>query len=151
MKNKTYKLVRQFKKKYPKTVAFRIEKHSEVIDLHINDDENLLYAFCGQNNVSSLMIINSCVIALTDQRILIGQKKLFGRYYFTTVTPDLYNDLKVRKNLIWSDIEIDTVKENIYISNIDPKGAIEIESVISKFMIEEKQKYGKLNENKNEN
>lgn len=62
--------------------------------------------------------------------------------FFTTITPDMYNDLKVTKNLIWSDIEIDTVKENIYISNIDPAGAIEIETKITEFMMAEKKKYG---------
>ena len=54
----------------------------------------------------------------------------------------MYNDLKVTKNLIWSDIEIDTVKENVYISNIDPAGAIEIETKITEFMMAEKKKYG---------
>lgn len=145
MKKCTYKFVYEFKKKYPKTIAFRTKKHAHVIDLHLNEDEEVIYAFCGQDNVSSFIIINSCVVALTNQRILIGQKRLFWGYYFTTITPDLYNDLKIKKNLLWSDIEIDTVKENVYISNLDPRGAIEIENVISKFMMKEKQKYGQKN------
>ena len=143
MKNNTYKFVGEFMKKFPKTIAFRVKKHAQVVNIHLNKDEKVIYAFCGQNNISSLMIINSCVVALTNQRIIIGQKRLFWGYFFTTITPDLYNDLKVRKNLIWSDIEIDTVKENIYISNLDPRGAIEIENIISNFMMKEKQKYGK--------
>lgn len=146
MKNNTYKFVYEFMKKFPKTIAFRTKKHSQVINLHLNKGEKVIYAFCGQNNVSSFMIINSCVVALTNQRLLIGQKRLLWGYFFTTITPDLYNDLKVRKNLIWSDIEIDTVKENLYISNLDPRGAIEIESVVSNFMMKEKQKYGKKEE-----
>lgn len=145
MKRRTYKFVYEFKKKYPKTIAFRTKKHAHVIDLHLNEDEEVMYAFCGQDNVSSFIIINSCVVALTNQRILIGQKRLLWGYYFTTITPDLYNDLKIKKNLLWSDIEIDTVKENVYISNLDPRGAIEIENVISKFMMKEKQKYGQKN------
>lgn len=145
MKKRTYKFVYEFKKKYPKTIAFRTKKHAHVIDLHLNEDEEVMYAFCGQDNVSSFIIINSCVVALTNQRILIGQKRLFWGYYFTTITPDLYNDLKIKKNLLWSDIEIDTVKEKVYISNLDPRGAIEIENVISKFMMKEKQKYGQKN------
>ena len=55
----------------------------------------------------------------------------------------MYNDLKVRKNLIWSDIEIDTIKENVYISNLSHEGAVEVETVITQFMMEEKKKYGK--------
>ena len=52
-------------------------------------------------------------------------------------------NLKVRKNLIWSDVEIDTIKENVYISNLDPDGAIEIETKITEFMMKEKRKYVK--------
>ncbi|UKI57765.1 MAG: hypothetical protein L6V81_10865 [Clostridium sp.] len=59
----------------------------------------MTYAFCGQNNVSSFNVINSCVVALTNQRILIGQKRILWGYYFTTITPDLYNDLKVKKKI----------------------------------------------------
>lgn len=143
MKRNTYSYVREFKNKYPKTIAFRLKKHSKIIDMHLNENENVIYAFCGQDNVSSFAIVNSCVVALTNQRILIGQKRVLWGYYFTTITPDLYNDLKVKKNLIFSDIEIDTVKERVYISNLDPNGAIEIENVISSFMMKEKQKYGK--------
>ena len=55
----------------------------------------------------------------------------------------MYNDLKVRKNLVWSDVEIDTIKENVYISNLDPDGAIEIETKITEFMMKEKKKYVK--------
>ena len=143
--NDVYRMVRRFKRVFPKTVAFRTKAHASVIEKHLNPGEKVIYAFCGQKNVSSFMIINSCVIALTNKRILIGQKRLLWGYFFTTITQDLYNDLKVTKNLIWSDIEIDTVKENVYISNLDPKGAIEIETKITEFMMSEKKKYGKKN------
>lgn len=135
--------LREFRSKYGKTVAFRTRKHASIVQRHLNPDEKLLFVFCGQKNESSWLICNSCVVALTNKRIMIGQKRVFWGYFFTTVTPDMYNDLKVRKNLIWSDIEIDTVKENIYISNLDPKGAIEIETVITEFMMKEKKKYAR--------
>jgi hypothetical protein len=138
-----YEGVKRFKKDFSKTVAFRIKKHAEVIQKHLNPEEKVLYVFCGQKNFSSLSIINSCVVALTNKRLIIGQKRLFWGYFLTAVTPDMYNDLKVRNNLIWSDVEIDTIKENIYISNLDPDGAIEIETNITEFMMKEKKKYGK--------
>ncbi len=138
-----YEGVKRFKKDFSKTVAFRIKKHAEVIQKHLNPEEKVLYVFCGQKNFSSLSIINSCVVALTNKRIIIGQKRLFWGYFLTAVTPDMYNDLKVRNNLIWSDVEIDTIKENIYISNLDPNGAIEIETNITEFMMKEKKKYVK--------
>ena len=143
MKN-VYDEVKKFKKKYPMTIAFRTKAHSYIAQKHMNEGEKILFAFCGQKNVSSFRLINTCVVVLTNKRILIGQKRLLWGYFFTTITPDLYNDLKVRKNLIWSDVEIDTVKEDVYLSNIDPNGAIEVESVITDFMMREKRKYEKI-------
>ena len=138
-----YEKAKEFKRNYSKTLAFRIKKHAEVVEMHLNPNEEVLFAFCGQKNKESLIVINSCVVALTNKRIIIGQKRLLWGYFFTAITPDMYNDLKVRKNLIWSDIEIDTVKENVYISNLDPKAAIEIETIITEFMMREKKKYAK--------
>ncbi len=109
MKN-VYKMVRDFKNKFPKTVAFRIKKHSFIVEKHLNPEEKVLFAFCGQKNRQSLMLINSVVVALTNKRIIIGQKRLLWGYFFTAITPDMYNDLKVRKNMVGSDIEIDTIK-----------------------------------------
>ncbi len=136
-----YEMALKFKRDYRGTVAFRIKKHAEVIERHLNPGEKVLYVFCGQKNTQSYLIINSCVVALTNKRIMIGQKRLLWGYFFTTITPDLYSDLKVRKNLIWSDIEIDTIHENVYLSNIHPDGAIEIETNITEFMMKEKKKY----------
>ena len=141
--NDVYKMVMEFKRKYSKTVAFRLKKHAEVIQKHLNPEEKVLFVFCGQKNVPSLIFINSCVVELTNKRIIIGQKRVLWGYFFTAITPDMYNDLKVRKNLIWSDVEIDTIKENVYISDLDPEGAIAIETSITEFMMKEKRKYGK--------
>ena len=141
--NSVYDMVKDFKRKFSRTVAFRLKKHSEVIQKHLNPEEKVLFAFCGQKNVPSLIFINSCVVALTNKRIVIGQKRVLWGYFFTAITPDMYNDLKVRKNLIWSDVEIDTIKERVYISDLDPEGAIAIETNITEFMMKEKRKYGK--------
>lgn len=138
-----YEMVSEFKRKYPKTVAFRLKKHAEVIDMHLNPNEKILYAFPGQNNSSSLFIMNSCVVALTNKRIIIGVKRVLWGYFFTAITPDMYNDLEVNRSLVWSSIEIDTLKENFYISNLDPQGAIEAETRITEFMMKEKRKYEK--------
>lgn len=144
--NSVYSLVKEFKNKYSKTVAFRIKKHSWVVQKHLNPGEEVLFAFCGQKNVPSLLFINSCVVALTNRRLVIGQKRVLWGYFFTAITPDMYNDLKVRKNLIWSDVEIDTIKERVYISDLDPEGAIAVETNITDFMMKEKKKYGKKND-----
>ena len=138
-----YELALKFKRDFPGTIAFRIRRHAEVIEKHLNPGEKVLYVFCGQKNTQSYMFINSCVVALTNKRIMIGQKRVLWGYFFTTVTPDMYNDLQVNKNMLWSSISIDTIKENIYLSNIDPKGAVEVETQITDFMMKEKRKYGR--------
>lgn len=147
MSKDVYKLVSKFKKDHPGTIAFRLAEHSRVVQEHLNPDEKILGAFCGQKNHSSFMIVNSCVFVLTNKRLLIGQKRLLWGYFFICITPDMYNDLKVRRNLIWSDVEIDTMKENIYFSNLAPSAAVAIETAITSFMMEEKKKYGNNQKN----
>ena len=138
-----YQKVREFRMKYPRTIAWRLDKHSKIVEQHLHDGETVSYVFCGQKNVSSFMWNKSCVVAITNERLVIGQKRLLWGYFFTTITPDVYNDFKVIKNLIWSDILIDTLDEEVYISNLDPNGAIDVQKHITKFMMEEKKKYAK--------
>ena len=65
---------------------------------------------------------------------------MFG-YFFTSVTPDMFNDLTVRANMIWGRVIIDTVKEEVKLSNIDKNALSEIETQITEYMMEEKKKY----------
>ena len=60
-----------------------------------------------------------------------------------SITPDLFNDLKVRSGIIWGKIDIDTVKEFVTFSNVSKRALSEIETKVTSFMMEEKQKYGK--------
>ena len=146
--NEVYNKVKEFKRKYPRTIAWRLKKNSKVVQMHLNPGEKVLYAFCGQKNDNPLDIITTCVIAVTNKRLVIGQKRVVFGYFYYSITPDLYNDLQVRNGLIWGDVIIDTVKEKVHLSNIDPKGLIEIETVITEFMMKEKKKYH-INENQN--
>lgn len=65
---------------------------------------------------------------------------MFG-YFLDSVTPDLFNDLKVKGGLIWGKVYIDTVKEFITLSNIGVEALPEIETEISSYMMEMKRKY----------
>ena len=139
-----YELTSKFKSKYPSTVAWRIKKHAAVIDEYINPGEEIVYAFCGQKNDEWWDLFTTCVVVLTNKRILIGQKRVVIGSFFNQVTPDLYNDMQVYKGLHWGKITVDTVKEKIIISNLDKKGLDEIEAHISEFMMEAKRRgYGK--------
>ena len=96
--------------------------------------EQLLFAFAAQLNEGKWHLFDTAIIALTSERIIIGHKGLIYGYNFITVTPDMYNDLTIKAGLIWGTIIIDTVKEQITISNIDKNALPEIETYITTFM-----------------
>ena len=138
---KVLELVEKYKKRYPGTVCFRYKKHAAVVQNYVNPSEEVIYAFCGQKNDRWYDFFSSCVVVLTNKRILIGQKRvLFGSFY-TQVTPDMYNDLKIYEGLFWGKINIDTIKEHIIISNLSKASLDEIETNVSELMMKEKQKY----------
>lgn len=141
-----YPSVLRFKRKYPMTLAFRLQKHAAVIDKILDRDEKVLYSFCGQRNDDNRLLFESCVVAITNKRIIVGEKRIFG-YLVINVRPELFNDLKIRAGLIFGSIEIDTVKENIYISNLDKKSLDEIETMVHKIISDLKKRL--KDENKN--
>ena len=138
-----YELAKEYKKKYPGTICFRIKKHAAVVEEYLNPDEEVLYVFCGQNNEKWNDLFSSSVIVLTNKRILIGQKRVLWGSYYTQITPDLYNDMKIYKGLFFGKIIIDTVKEEVVITNLDKNSLDEIETAISEFMMKEKKLYKK--------
>ena len=140
MKNDVYKLARRFKNKYFGTIAFRIWAHSKVVQEHINPDEKLLYVFCGQKGGSSKEIFSSCVVALTNQRIIIGTKRVLFGYFMTSITPELFNDLKVHSGIIFGRVLIDTAKEKVAISNLAKGSLREVETAITTYINKYKNK-----------
>lgn len=137
---RVYKLVRRFKNKYSWTIAFNLEKHSKVVESIIDKDEEVLYAFCGQRNDTHKIIFDTCVVAVTSKRIIVGQKRILWGYQITTVTPELFNDLKLNAGLLFGRVEIDTAKEVIFISNLDKKSLDEIETNVNKIMLNNRKR-----------
>ncbi len=141
MKN-VYKYVCEFNKKHPGSVCWwRNKKHCEVIERHLNPGEKVIFAFSAQKNDSPFDFFFTHVFALTNKRILIARKRLIFGYFLTSVTPDLFNDLKVYQGIFWGNVKIDTVKELIVFSNISKSGLPEIETQVTEFMMREKKKY----------
>lgn len=136
----TYELIQEFKNKYSMSIAWRLRKNCKVIETHLNPDEKILYAFAAQKNDNPFDILSTAVIALTDKRILIGRKRVVFGYFLDSITPDMFNDLKVLSGVIWGKIYIDTVNEMVTLSNIDKKALPEIETMITSYMMKEKQK-----------
>ena len=134
-----YQQALSFKKKFPKTIAWRIKAHSKVAQLHINPDEEVQYVFVGQKNAHSYEIFRTFVIVITDKRIIVAQKRLLFGYLFISITPEMYNDISIIMGLLWGKVCIDTVKEVIMISNIEKKALPEIETAISQTMMKIKE------------
>ena len=141
-KKSVYELLKKFKEKYPMTIAWRLKKHAKIIDLHLNPNEEILYAFAAQKNDNPLDIVTTYAVVLTNKRILLASKRLVFGYFFTAITPDMFNDLNVKMGIIWGKIYIDTVKEVVKLSNIQREALDEIETQITEYMMTEKRKYG---------
>ena len=146
MEQTVYQKLLEFKKKYPMTIAWRLKSHAKIIEKHLNPGEEVLYAFAAQKNDNPLDIITTYAIVLTNKRIMIGSKRILFGYFFTTITPDLFNDLKVNMGIIWGKIYIDTIKEFVTFSNIDRNALPEIETNISEYMMNEKRRISKETE-----
>lgn len=140
--NKIYEKALAFKRKYPMTIAWRLKKNSNIIEKHLNPGEKVLYVFVAQKNDNPLNIISTAVVAVTSERILIGRKRVVFGYFLDSITPDMFNDLKVLGGIIWGKLHIDYVKEYVTLSNIDKSALSEIETNISSVMMEAKKKYG---------
>lgn len=137
----TYDIVKDFKRRYPQTVCWRVKKHCALIDQNLNNQERVLYAFAAQNDLTHGSIFNTAVLALTNERIIIAQDRILVGYKVSTITPDQYNDMQINAGIIWGTVTIDTLKETIFFSNISKKALPEIQIQISSFMIEAKKKY----------
>ena len=136
-----YELALEFKRRHPFTIGWWIQKNSSVVEKHLNPDEHVLYAFVAQKNNNPFNIWGTAVIAITSKRILIGRKRVVIGYFLNSITPDMFNDLKVTSGILWGKIYIDTVKEFIALSNISKDALDEIETAMSTYMMEEKKKY----------
>lgn len=139
--NDVYEIIRAFKQKFRSTVAWRIKQHSKIIQKHLNPGENILFGFAAQGDASSFEIFNTYAVVLTNKRILVAQKRVVFGYTFLAITPDMFNDLTVHSGLIWGKIYIDTVKETVILSNISKRALDDIETPITEYMMNAKQKY----------
>ena len=136
-----YKQVLRFKRKYPMTIGWRLRLNSAVVEKHLNPDEEPIYSFIAQKNDKSFNFWESAIVTLTNKRIVIGRKRVIFGYFFDTITPDMFNDLKVVSGILWGKVYIDTVKELVNLSNIAIEALPEIETQISSYMMEMKKEY----------
>lgn len=142
--DKGYKMLKKFHHSYPLTVAWRKKAHYKVIKKHLNSDEKILYVFAAQKTDNPFDFFSTSVLLLTNNRFLIGRKRLTFGYFYDSVTPDMLNDFNIRAGLLWGSLIIDTVKEVIVFKKIQKKALYELEDVVSKYMIDFNLKYPEL-------
>ncbi|MBR2833252.1 MAG: PH domain-containing protein [Bacilli bacterium] len=138
-KNIVYTKVKDFLKRNPGTIAWRVRAHAKVADMHINDDEEVLYAFAAQKGPSALDIFSTHVLAVTNKRLIVAQKRLVFGYFYYSITPDMFNDFTIKMGLIWGRAIIDTIKETVVLSNLSSGALKEVETVLTKYMMQKKR------------
>lgn len=141
MKSEIYSKISSFIKKYPLTVAFRLGKHCKIIEKHLNSDEQIIYAFPAQKNISPVDIFCTCIVVFTNKRIMVAQKRVLPGYRLSSITPDMFNDFQVYKGFIFGRIDIDTIKEVVQFSNLDPRSLTEVETNLSEYLTKEKPRF----------
>lgn len=139
--DKLYAMVNDFLRKYPLTITWRIRQHCKILYKHLNPEEEVFYVFPAQKNSNTLDIFSTVVVAFTNKRILIVQKKVLWGYNLLSITPDMFNDFEVYKGLIFGKIDIDTIKEVIRLSDFDPKALVELETNLSEYLLNVKPSY----------
>ena len=137
-----YEIVKNNKMRYGGTISWRLKAHSKVVEKHLNPGEHIIYAFACQKGFSSFSIFNTYIVALTNKRLIVAQKRLLFGYIFLAITPEMFNDMTVKAGIVWAKLTIDTVKEEVVFSNVSKKAISEIETNISEYMMREKRKYG---------
>lgn len=146
MERNVYEHIKMFKERYPLTVSWRLKAHSKIVQKHLGSDETIKYVFTAQKSDRFWDIISTYVVVLTNKRLVLGQKRLIFGYFFVGVTPDLFNDIKVKMGIFWGKVYIDTIKELVKLSFIQKKALPEIQQQITEYMIREKKKYRKYAE-----
>ena len=140
-KNEVYKSVLDFKRRHSTTIAWRLKAHSRIVEEHLNNDETVLYSKKKKKGLSPFDIASTYVVVVTEKRIILAQKRLFFGYFYYSITPDLFNDLTIKMGLIWGKVIIDTVKETVTLSYVSKDALQEIETVISKYMLQKKRMF----------
>ena len=116
---------------------------------NLNPDEEVKYVFVGQRNNEFYDIITTGIFVITNKRLLIASDRVLFGYFLFSITPDMFNDLTVVSGLIWGKVIIDTIKEQVYVSNLSKRSLDEIETMVTEYMMTEKKKYAERDKHEN--
>ena len=68
MNKDIYLMAKDFKRKYPKTLAFRLKAHAKVASKFIGEDEEVKYVLVAQMKFLSNQLFNTNIVVYTEIR-----------------------------------------------------------------------------------
>lgn len=91
-------------------------KHFLVVENTLLPDETVLCVFIGLHNyISATKHDNNFAYAITNKRIIMGQKKVIGQIV-QVISLDNINDITHNTGLVFGVITIDTIKETFNVA-----------------------------------
>lgn len=99
------------------TMKSATKKHFEIIEEQLHDDEVVLMSFAGLHEQEGSNLNGSFAYAITNKRLILGQKGVLGRSKTKSILIEQLNDITVQNGIVWRNIEIDTIKDHFTIKN----------------------------------
>lgn len=113
-------------------------KHFKIVEQQLKDDEEVLVAFIGiKNFVDIANHEENWAYAVTNKRIIIGQKGLIGEKVDVISLRDL-NDISFRKGLVFGVLIIDTIKEEFNVG-LNKNSATSIHELVTNALMDLKE------------
>lgn len=110
-------------------------KHFQLVVDMLQPDEDVKMCFLGIHNYKSPTTHdNTFAYAITNKRIIMAQKKMFGQVT-QTVQLDYVNDITTKSGLMFGIVMIDTMKETIKVA-VDKDAAMNISSKVHDLLLE---------------
>lgn len=122
-------------------------KHFKILENNLRDDEEVYMSFIGlKDYISMTKHDNNYAYAITNKRIIFGQKKIMGEN-FKSVVFDRVNDISSSTGALLGVVTIDTLGETFNVG-LDKKTADNISKEIHKiiFDMRSEEKDNKSNE-----
>lgn len=118
-------------------------KHFQVIEKQLKDDEEVEVCFIGLKDYISLTKHkNNWAYAITDDRIIIGQKGLIGESVDFISLRNL-NDISFKKGIALGVLTFDTIKEEFNVG-LDKFSAENIHKEVSNYLMDKTENINKI-------
>ena len=113
-------------------------KHFQIVENQLKDDEEVIVCFIGLKNFTSITNHEeNWAYAITNKRIIIGQKGLIGEKVDVISLRDL-NEISFKKGVVFGVLTIDTIKEEFNVG-LDKNSAASIHELVTNALMDLKE------------